>query len=444
MFLETTLRAGTATRSRALRTQICGSAIALALAGGAAVHAEAADFPGSFRGDAYATFANVKAGIVAAQLGRSADQGCPCEGTDGKTLSNEVDSLRAGKKNGDVLKAKVTRSTVYTTATQDSGEIRNTSRIAGLNAFGGLITADAIEAVADVSATSNTMTASSTGSTFVNLVIAGQQIAASVPENTRIALPGIGTVTLNKVTDTGQFKKSGRILVEMITIDVSDRNGFGLAVGSEIVVAHALAGISRTQPPVVFNGQAYAAAASGQAGDDLENKIGKAAAVSMGCDGTSGKTKTNNINTLDAGNLLSVGDGTTSVFGGPEGAPDVSKTTATVNTLNLLNGLITGSEITAVAQQSIQDGSVTSSTTGSGFASLSVAGVSIPLDTPPNTKIVLPGIGNVIVNEQVVPQQSGPVRVNGLHIVVTTENTLGLPVGSEIVVAHADAEAAPF
>jgi len=36
------------------------------------------------------------------------------------------------------------------------------------------------------------------------------------------------------------------------------------------------------------------------------------------------------------------------------------------------------------------------------------------------------------------------VSVNGLHITITSANLMGLPVGSELVVAHANAAAAPF
>ena len=88
--------------------------VALTLGGGSPV--QAADLPGSFRGSAFATFANATAGPVAVELGRSAYQPCPCRGTNGQTLSNTVNTLQAGD-NGNVLKASATLSTVFTQKT---------------------------------------------------------------------------------------------------------------------------------------------------------------------------------------------------------------------------------------------------------------------------------------------------------------------------------------
>jgi hypothetical protein len=62
---------------------------------------------------------------------------------------------------------------------------------------------------------------------------------------------------------------------------------------------------------------------------------------------------------------------------------------------------------------------------------------------PANTVISLAGLGYVVLNEQ-PPAGKGQVQVNGLHIVVTTGNTLDLPVGVEIFVAHAEATARAF
>src|ERR1700759_1416584 len=76
------------------------AAVALTLL--AAAPSKAADFTGVFRGNAYATFANAKAGPVAASLGRSAFVSCTCTGTNGQTQSNEVASISAGY-NGNVL-----------------------------------------------------------------------------------------------------------------------------------------------------------------------------------------------------------------------------------------------------------------------------------------------------------------------------------------------------
>ena len=58
---------------------------------------QAAELQGSFRGQAYGTYANAVAGPVAVELGRSAFQPCPCRGTNGQVLANQIDSLKSGE-----------------------------------------------------------------------------------------------------------------------------------------------------------------------------------------------------------------------------------------------------------------------------------------------------------------------------------------------------------
>lgn len=425
------------------------AALLLALAavwGASATRGEAETLlKGSFRGGAYGTYANAKAGPVAATLGRSAVQPCPCRGTDGKTLSNTVESLSAGE-NGRVLKANVTRSTVLADKTASSAKATNTSTVAGLNALDGLITARAINAVANTSANATTINTNVKGSGFVDLRIAGKPIEGDVAANTRVALPGLGHVVLKRTVESGDGKSLGQIRVDMITIVVTRENDFDLPVGSRIVVAHAKSGFSRVQPNAVVSGRAYAATANAKIGNVLQNGIGKAAVIHMSCEGTGGKTRTNNIEALNVGNILFVGTGVTTAFGGKTSSGTVAKMTATVEDASLLDGLISADAIKAVARDTFKEGKRYSSTQGSHFVNLRVAGVPVAVDAPPNTKIALRGIGYVIINEQSVPSPTSRARtqVNGLHVFVTKDNALGLPVGAEIIVAHADSAVARF
>ena len=426
----------TSSRSRSI-------AIAL-LASAAYIGAARADsLPGAFDGNAYASFANAKAGQIGASVDRSAFVSCICEGTDGKVVTKEVDGVKAGD-NGNDLRAQQTISTTFTQKTDTTAEVQNTSTINGLNALGGMVTADNLKASADISATASAMTSSSSGSKFTNLKIAGQAIPDQVPPNTQVALPGIGTATLNKIATQGGFHRTGRILVEMMTIDVTQKgNSLGIPAGSKFVIGHAVAAFTRVQPPFVFNGQAYATAANSASGNDLRNHVGKAAPVAIDCAGTNGKTNTNNVNSLDVSGVMSSGDAITTAFAGPEGGAQVSRTTASVADMNLFGGMITAPSIQAVAQDSIQDGVETTSTDGSGFSGLTIAGVLVPIDTPPNTSFDLPGIGKAVVNEQNV-KANGNVSVTGMHITVTSANPEGMPVGTELLIAHANASVKPF
>jgi hypothetical protein len=403
---------------------------------------------GSFRGQAYATFANAQAGPVATQLGRSAFQPCPCKGTGGATLSNTVDQVYttdAGGNPDGTLSADGTLSTVFTEKTSSSARVQNTSTVTGLSAFDGFITADAIKAVANTSANATTINSTPAGSEFAKLKIGNRTFGADVAPNTTVNLPGVGHVVLKSVKTSGDGQRSSRITVDMLTVVVTQNNDFGLPVGSRIVVAHAVSGFSRSEPAVIVGGQAYAATALTTT-DAFKNRVGKAAFVVIGCEGTNGKTRTNNVNTLDVGEVLSSGTGVTTAFGGPTASGTVAKTTATVENVKLLGSLIVADTVKAVAQDTFKNGERFSSTQGTQFVGLEVAGVAVPVDVEPNTRIELPGIGFVIVNEQILPEPGSTARtqVNGLRVKVNKNNTLGVPVGTQIIVAHADSTAVPF
>src|SRR6185437_15802320 len=112
----------------------------------------------------------------------------------------------------------------------------------------------------------------------------------------------------------------------------------------------------RKQPDAVYNGLAYVAEATGNFGNDLKNKIGRAALINIDCQGTAGKTKTNSINALDTNGVIGLSDGMTTGFAGPEGDALVSRTTASTGSLNLLGGLIKLDGLQAVAQSSLVNG----------------------------------------------------------------------------------------
>ena len=333
---------------------------------------------------------------------------------------------------------------MFTQKTATTATIQDTSTITGLNLLDGLITATTVKAVANVAATASSITGNPNGSTFANLKIAGNLISANVAANTVIALPGLGSVTLKKVSKSGGFTNLGRVVVQMLVVDIAQSNSLGLPVGVQIVVASATSAFSRTQPTVAVSGQAYATLANAKVGNSLQNRIGKAALVTMGCEGTGGETRSNNISSFNVGNIFTLGNGVTTAFGGPQNGGTVAKTTATIENVSLLGGLIGATAIKAVAQETFKSGTRTRSTAGSGFVGLKIGGVTVSVNVPPNTELPLLGLGKVIINEQIIPSGGGRTQVNGLRIVINTLNLLGLPVGSEIIIGHAEASAARF
>jgi hypothetical protein len=441
---------GSAARGR--RARRIGRALGLVAATTAvalsslAAPAEAAAPKGAFRGEAYGATATAVAGPLAAQLGKIANLPCPCKGTNGQLRTNSVDAVAVGTL-GAVLRADAVTSTVLARKTATAAEVTNTATITGLNALGGLTTATSLKAVANTTATATATTSNADGSRFVDLVIAGQAIAANPAPNTKIEVPALGTVTLNKRVVAGGGRPLQTITVEALSIEVKAANSFGLPVGAKIVLAHAASGFSRTDVAAFVGGQAYAALANAKVGSVIQNRIGRQALVTLGCEGTGGVTRSNNVAAIAAGNVLRTGAGATTAFGGRDGTGTIARTTARVENATLLSGglgaLISFDAITVVAEDKWNGSVHARSFAGTRFAGLRVLGINLPVDVAPNTRIDLPLLGHVVVNEQIAPPAAahGMTRINGLHLVVTKTNPLGLPVGSDIVVAHADANA---
>jgi len=119
--------------------------------------------------------------------------------------------------------------------------------------------------------------------------------------------------------------------------------------------------------------------------------------------------------------------------------PDGSKTTAKVQRVNVLGGLITANALTSVSSSTNDSGGYDTSAQGTAFAGLRVLGLPVLIAPAPNTRIDLPGVGYVILNEQTrrVTGSSAALRVSALRAVVTETNLLGFDVGTTGIVAQA-------
>ena len=111
---------------------------------------------------------------------------------------------------------------------------------------------------------------------------------------------------------------------------------------------------------------------------------------------------------------------------------------AVTEELNLLDGLITADLVMADSTSGEhtdqgQQKSARLSSGGSFFMGLTIAGVAIENEPPPNTVLPLPGVGVVILNEQIETgdnRTNSSLTVNAIHVIVFD----GLvPVGNIIV-----------
>ena len=271
-------------------------------------------------------------------------------------------------------------------------------------------------AVASVDATADNFSESDAGTSFTNLVVAGTKVDASVPDNTVITLPGLGSVTVKAVSGNSGKKKE-KLFVGVLSIVITQANAFGLPLGAKLVIAEASAGYSRFQPTTALTGSASGVVINGgHAGGDVGLP---------GCSGTDGVTKTRTVSSLDVANIVSADTVTSTAFGAPVGSALVAKTSATLSNVTLLKGLITAKSLSAVAQESRTGTVSTASSAGSGFEQLTIAGIPVDSATPPNTTIKLPALGYVVVNEQ-IQQRGARLVVEALHVLVEPTSSSGV------------------
>lgn len=389
---------------------------------------------GTFRGNAYGVDVTADVGPTANGVRKVGLIGCTCIGTDGKTEVVNVNPIASAK----LISAQGVTSTATTNRTSSEATAKTTSKVSGVSLLNGLITADAIEAVASVNATVGEFTTSEAGSKFVNLRIAGLAVDVNTPINTELNLPGFGSIVLREVitSNTGPTLRS--VQVNMLHVKIAKNNLLNLPVGAEIVVGHAFVGFSRSTMNAVALGNATIVNAQAVVGP-LQSSLKDVALVSTGCDGTNNRTITASVNSINIPGIVVSGLGRTTTIGGTVDGAIVTKSTARVETLSLLNGLIKADAINAVAQSSFRNGTYATSAQGTSFLNLSINNRQIAASVAPNTRIELAGIGYVILNQVIVNKAStkAVVTVNALQIYVLNNNNLGLPVGSQISVGHA-------
>lgn len=161
---------------------------------------------------------------------------------------------------------------------------------------------------------------------------------------------------------------------------------------------------------------------------------------------TLGVTSQSPVATLPSSGGMAVGEAPT--FGVPEvvnaswlkaittGAVDdpasTAQSTAEVEQVSVLAGVITADVVTAIASSYRTASGAASDAEGSSFANLVVNGTAITSDVAPNTRIDIPAVGYVVLNEQATTGDgvsSSGMTVNMIHVFLTD--------GGEIIVGSA-------
>jgi len=132
-------------------------------------------------------------------------------------------------------------------------------------------------------------------------------------------------------------------------------------------------------------------------------------------DGSVVQTQANDVT---VGTFVTAQDAFATATGASDNALSDAVSSATLGTVNILNGLITADGVVAMASSTVGN----SNTEGSSLGNLVVNGMQLD-DPAPNTRVDLPGVGYVLLNEQI--PTSGGITVNMIHVVLQ-QPVLGL------------------
>src|SRR5260370_19382369 len=192
---------------------------------------------------------------------------------------------------------------------------------------------------------------------------------------------------------------------------VSCLAALGLVVG--LTAGFAVAGVAQA-----VAGQAYSTYVNTPTGSSGQSPLAVLPAIS----GTDGAEADAEGAAVSVPNALS-SDFLNSITSGELGTTEAgAQSTASAADVNILNGLITADEVIANVMSSRDASGAFSNADGSTFANLGVAGVPVtPGDGPfaPNTNTSLPGVGYVVLNEQIPTGDgvtSSGLTVNLIHV----------------------------
>src|SRR6266581_3217687 len=380
--------------------------------------------------------------------------------------SNQVLNVAIPPPGGGDLQANVLSASSASTVDSTTNTATDTgvAETAGVNIVSGLVTADTVRGVATAQASGFNSTFSSAGSAFKNLVVNGTQMN-NVNPNTTINLPasqfGAGSfvelfeeIGSSSQPPPGQLTGgtyAANLTVNMIRVHITRLALTGDAV--DVVVSHAQAHADFPQPAGC---PALVGTVSGNATIVNEQTNPSALPVVVGFvsippQGGHDHQDLDQLSTSVVSGGTSVSDSAGTVVSSSSNSSSFAKAQ---NVCALpVAGVCTvfASAITSQANSVSGGGKSSSDPQGTSLLGLSVGGMSVSDNPPPNTTILLPGIGSVTLNEQTCDgggalpcsgTTSSGIWVRAIHVIVDNPNALGVPQGADVIVGEAHADSA--
>jgi hypothetical protein len=378
--------------------------------------------------------------------------------------SNQVLNVAVPPPGGSVLAANVLSASSTSTVDPTTNTATDTgvAETAGVNVVSGLVTADAVRAVANSRASGFNSSFSSAGSAFKNLVVNGAQLN-NVNPNTTIDLPAVqfGAGSFVKLFEEigsssqpspGQLSGgtfAADLTVNMIRVHITSLAPTGEAI--DVVVSHAQAHADFPQPTGC---PALAGTVSGDATIVNEQTNPSQLPVIVGFvsippQGGHDHQDLDQLSTSLVNGGTSVSDSAGTVLSSSSNSSSFAKAENVCLLPSAGACTVFASAINSQANSASGGGKSSSDAGGTTLLGLAVGGTGVSDNPPPNTTILIPGIGSVTLNEQTcdgggAPPCSGStssgIRVRAIHLIVDNPNALGLPQGADIIVgeAHAD------
>src|SRR5574341_104661 len=314
-----------------------------------------------YSGEAYGSYAYVASEQGFVRVGKSAMSALGCVTTTGFHADNTVATVSVPP----LFSAGQVNSRSDSLALTTGSAARTSAEVHNLDLLNGLITAEAVKAVSSSTQGPAGFSVSASGSNWVNLNVLGVLIAEATP-NTRIELPGLGYVILDEQIPE-VTPSSAKLTVNMIHVVITETNALGIPWGTHIIVSHADSGTLYLAG--TLGGVAYGTQVMGSV-----VRMGASALAYMPCLGTDGQVRFTDVGSVNLQNVFT----TESVISTAKGTvtPDLSaaEMTATIKTVNVLNGLITVDLVRADAHSAIDGVSSSVGDDGSTFLTLRVAG----------------------------------------------------------------------
>jgi len=378
----------------------------------------------NYSASAYGTYAFVGSTVVAGQTAPvSVGPGC---GTAAINVSASGTVLSVTKP------PNITTGQINTNAASALNQATGTADVHNIGLLGVLITATDVKAVSTTSQDNTGLHSSAAGSSWSNLVVAGmpQADVNNVPPNTTIQLAGFGKVVLNEQIESGTATSTTKKLtVNMIHVYVTIANNLNIPVGTQIIVSHAVSGLTQVGGPGTLDGTAF-----GTSVNSTTIKSSPTAPASVGCLGNALITKDQvGINVpfvLSSGTIHDTAQGSITA------SLSSAQTSSAVQSVNLLNGTITANTVQGQANASTTNGTTFNFSQSGSFVNLKVQGHAMG-NVAANTQINLSGIGTLYLHR--VIQGTNSITVHMIELVLASGNVLGLPTGMRIIVCSSSA-----